>query len=50
MHDMDLEKVALDAGFKKENITLEMVPLVTPTESDKYALGKGAWFVFVARK
>ncbi len=50
MHDMDLEDVALRAGFKKSDIVQTFAPTVTPTESDKYNRGNGQWFMFAATK
>ncbi len=50
MHDMDPEEVALKAGFARDDIVQEMVPLISPTKTDKYAKGQGAWFVFGAWK
>ena len=42
--------MALKAGFAREDIVQEMVPLISPTKTDKYAKGQGAWFVFGAWK
>ena len=50
MHDMDLENVAVKAGFAKEDVIQEMTKLITPTKDDKYHEGQGAWFVFGAWK
>ena len=50
MHDMDLEDVAVKAGFAKNDIIQEMIKLITPTANDKYNEGEGAWFVFGAWK
>ena len=50
MHDMDLEQVAVDAGFSREDVVQEMTPLIKPTKTDNYAKGPGAWYVFAAWK
>ena len=50
MHDMDLEDVAVKAGFAREDVIQEMTKLITPTATDKYNVGKGAWYVFGAWK
>ena len=51
MHDMDLEDVALKAGFRKEDLIQTMAPVVTPTDGDKLRLGAGQqWFILAAWK
>ncbi|MBM3504332.1 MAG: class I SAM-dependent methyltransferase [Alphaproteobacteria bacterium] len=51
MHDMDLEDVAMKAGFRKQDIVQTMTPVVTPTEEDKMRLGAGQqWYVLAAWK
>jgi SAM-dependent methyltransferase len=50
MHDMDLEQVAVDAGFARKDVVQEMTPLIKPTTTDNYAKGPGAWYVFAAWK
>jgi len=50
MHDMDLEQVAVDAGFTRKDVVQEMTPLIKPTATDNYAKGPGAWYVFAAWK
>ena len=50
MHDMDLEEVAVGAGFRRDDVVQEMAQLITPTATDKYNVGKGEWYVFGAWK
>lgn len=50
MHDMDLEDVALRAGFAKNEIIQEMTPVIKPTETDRFARAAGEWYVFAAWK
>ena len=51
MHDMNLESVALKAGFKKNNIIQTFAPLICPSDEDKYReTPHGKWFVFAGWK
>jgi len=50
MHDMDLEDVALRAGFKKENIVQTFAGQIRPTDDDNYSPGPGTWFIYAATK
>jgi len=50
MHDMDLEDVALRAGFKKKNVIQTMAPSKRPTADDNYAPSPAQWFIFGATK
>ena len=49
MHDMDLEDVALKAGFKRQDIFREMAPFVMPQADGRMLVAdKGAGFFFGA--
>jgi ubiquinone/menaquinone biosynthesis C-methylase UbiE len=49
MHNMDLEDVALKAGFKRQDIFREMAPFVMPQADGRMLVAdKGAWFFFGA--
>jgi ubiquinone/menaquinone biosynthesis C-methylase UbiE len=50
MHDMDLEDVALRAGFKKDNIVQTFADQIRPTDEDTYSPGAGQWFIYAATK
>ena len=51
MHDMDLENVALKAGFNKNDIIQTFGPLICPTDDDNYNINpNGRWFIFAAWK
>ena len=50
MHDMDLEDVALRAGFKKDNIVQAFADQIRPTDEDTYSPGAGQWFIYAATK
>jgi len=50
MHEMDLAEVAIEGGFKREDIIQEMADLIRPTKTDNYAKGPGAWYVSAAWK
>ena len=51
MHDMNLESVALKAGFSKNNIIQTFAPLICPTDEDNYNENpNGRWFVFAGWK
>ncbi len=50
MHDLDLNKIAYDSGFKKENIFEKMIPLIKPEVKNKFSKGVGEWFIFAGWK
>lgn len=50
MHDMDLSDVVIKGGFSKDSIIKTFAPLITPTEENKFNIGKGQWFIFGATK
>lgn len=51
MHDMDLESVAVKAGFRKSDIVQTFAPVVRPTDADNYNLAPaGKWFIYAAWK
>jgi hypothetical protein len=47
---MDLEDVALRAGFKKKNIVQTFANQIRPTDEDTYSPGPGQWFIYAATK
>ena len=50
MHDLDLNKIAYNSGFKKENIFEKMIPLIKPEVKNKFSKGVGEWFIFAGWK
>jgi ubiquinone/menaquinone biosynthesis C-methylase UbiE len=50
MHDMDLEDVAIRAGFKKENIVQTMAAGIRPTDENTYNPSPAKWFIYAATK
>ncbi len=51
MHDMDLEDVAMKAGFRKQDIFQENAPFIMPRPDGRLEVAKGGyWFFFGAWK
>ena len=46
MHDLDLNKIACDSGFRSKDLFEKMIPLVKPEIKNKFSLGIGEWFIF----
>ena len=50
MHDLNLQDIALNSGFQKEDLFEKMIPLVKPTNVNKFSLGLGEWYIFAGWK
>ena len=47
MHDMDLENVSLESGFKKNKIFQTFCPFVIPQDDGSIkVIDKGNWFLY----